>query len=436
MRGAWIRRYGRALTLGLAVVVLGLLAGAAGSGDMDRLLLHAESLDGTVLASQGADTLFNPASVIKVGTSLWALERLGPEHRYETIFGIRGTLDSRSGVVTGDLVVVGGADPDLQAENVILVARELNRLGARQVRGDIVVCGSLMVGWEHGVAGRLEEPEQRAEMMAGRLRTALDPARWDQSTRAAWQAMCARRGWDAEAPPAVTVTGGPRLERLGSLTPMVRHRSNPLPELLKRFNTYSNNDIIRVADDLGGVARLEAFLRQRLSAPAEELQLETASGEERNRITPRLVVRLMRAFVRSAAALGLQPEDLLPVPGCDPGPLGRMFPGLASGRFAGAVACKSGTLRSQDGEVAALAGVFASTEHPTVLFCVAVPRAGSSLRHWRRIEQSWLQALLDRAKAVRPEGCTAGPVFSDTDALVEQITPVEPVLGVAPAAQP
>jgi hypothetical protein len=49
--------------LGLAMLVLlGLVVAAAGTSDMERLLFQAESLDGTVLASKGADSLFNPAS--------------------------------------------------------------------------------------------------------------------------------------------------------------------------------------------------------------------------------------------------------------------------------------------------------------------------------------------------------------------------------------
>ncbi|RLE20856.1 MAG: hypothetical protein DRJ65_17330, partial [Acidobacteria bacterium] len=51
------------------VVALG-VAGWGGTADQS-LLFHAESLGGDeVVASQGADQPFNPASVIKVATSL------------------------------------------------------------------------------------------------------------------------------------------------------------------------------------------------------------------------------------------------------------------------------------------------------------------------------------------------------------------------------
>mgnify|MGYP001594329485 CR=1 FL=1 len=58
-------------------------------------LWHAELDDGTVIASRGADTLFNPASVVKVATSLWALEKLGPDFTFSTRFALVGTLKEK-----------------------------------------------------------------------------------------------------------------------------------------------------------------------------------------------------------------------------------------------------------------------------------------------------------------------------------------------------
>ena len=94
-------------------------------------------------------------------------------------------------------------------------------------------------------------------------------------------------------------------------TPVVVHRSNPLPVLLRRFNVYSNNDIIRVAVNLGGPGGLEAFLEQRLALSPEQMEIETASGEKVNRLTARTGVRLMRAFVETAGKMGLAPWSCL-----------------------------------------------------------------------------------------------------------------------------
>jgi len=103
--------------LGVSVILVA-IAGASSAADRDQLLYHAETLKGEVLQSQSADTPFNPASLVKVGTSLWALESLGPEHRYRTVFGIDGEWDKKTGRLVGSLVVQGWGDPDMQPENV------------------------------------------------------------------------------------------------------------------------------------------------------------------------------------------------------------------------------------------------------------------------------------------------------------------------------
>ena len=116
-------------------IMLAFAAIGASAADRDQLLYHAETLKGTVLQSQSADTPFNPASLVKVGTSLWALESLGPEHRYRTVFGIDGEWDKQTGRLVGSLVVQGWGDPDMQPENVFLIARQLNKLRLFRVEG-------------------------------------------------------------------------------------------------------------------------------------------------------------------------------------------------------------------------------------------------------------------------------------------------------------
>jgi D-alanyl-D-alanine carboxypeptidase/D-alanyl-D-alanine-endopeptidase (penicillin-binding protein 4) len=405
----------------VVVVVLWLIGGAASAADRDQLLFHAETLEGKVLASQGADTPLNPASLVKVGTTLWALESLGAEHRYRTVFGIDGEWDKRTGRLVGSLVVQGWGDPDFQPENVFLVARLLNQLRLFRVEGWLRIDGDFWIGWENGVANRLPDPEDRAQRMGRRLRTVLDPHRWDESTRAAWEAMCERRGWKASDPPRVEIVGSTQPGAPGDWTPVVVHRSNLLPVLLRRFDVYSNNDIIRVAENLGGPAALEAFLERRLELAPRALELETASGEERNRLTPRTGVRLMRAFVQTAGKLGLAPADLLPVIGCDPGSTDRKFPKLALPERAGSVVVKTGTLINTDGGVAVVGGVFSTPANEIVLFCIGARRTGWKEPHWRGLQQSWLLDLIDQAGGAVQRPCGEKLPFSDTYAEVEWV---------------
>jgi len=361
-----------------------------------RLVWYAEDRDGGEVASQGADDPINPASVVKVATSLWALERLGPEFRYETRCFARGSVDRSRGVLDGDLVVQGSGDPDFHAENAFLLAAALNQAGVREVRGALVVNRSFWMGWENGSAGTEPDPFKRGMGMAARLKQALDPRRWNPSIRRTWHDFAARRGLNRNAPPRVVVRGGVGVDgesRGGEL--LVVHRSKPLLAALRRFNCFSNNDIERVAAGLGPVAELVGLLAVRCGLPADAIQLETASGLGTNRLSPRVVVRLLHEFRHTCERLGVPLEAVLPVGGCDGGTVTRFFPLLSTGEFAASVVGKTGTLTSTDGGVAVLAG-FAGTAKGEVAFCVAVPQAGGRLKAARAAQERWVMDLIAR----------------------------------------
>jgi len=399
-----------------ATIALVAAATMVTASDAERLHFLAVSEDGTVLASQHASVPVNPASVVKVGTSLWALDRLGAKHRWETAFAWTGDWDRSAGVLRGDLVVVGSGDPDLQWENAFLVARELNRLGLRRVDGRLRVEGVLWFGWEQGVEKRLVDPLARGRRMGARLVASLDSERWTRSHVNTWEALCERRGWDPVPRPSVRITGGVEVGAGGEATPLLIHRSNPLPIMLRRFNVYSNNDIVRIADNLGTVAGLEAFLRDRLAASPGEIELTTASGERRNRMTVRHMVDLLAALRDEAVEHRLELADLLPVIGCDPGSTRRMFPALAAPPLAGSVVCKTGTLTTTDDGVAVLVGAFTGADGGRIIFAVAAPAAGKRLQSWRQVEQRWLLSLMDARGGAVPAPCPGELPFSDAQA--------------------
>ncbi len=419
-----MRRLGRFLSprvVAVALLILVAIPGAA--ADRDRLLYHAETLDGRVLASHGADVLFNPASVVKVGTSLWALERYGPEHRFRTVFGVSGSWNKTAGRLDGELVVEGWGDPDFQVENAFLVARRLNEIGLKKVDGGLSVGGTFWIGWENGVERRAVVPRDRVDVMGRRLRAALDPRRWDATTRASWQEFCARRGWDPTYPPRVEIAGTVRPGVPESWTPVVLHLSNPLPVVLRRFDVYSNNDIVRIAEVLGGAEELEAFLELRLHASPQEVDISTASGERHNAMTARTAVGLLRVFAETLAGFGSSPQDVLPVIGCDPGSTKRKFPRLAGPQHAGSIAVKTGTLTTTDGGVAVLAGYFQSAAGEMVLFCIAAPGSGQQELHWRSLQQAWLLDLMTATGGAVQRPCGSELPFSDAFAEVDWVTP-------------
>ncbi len=110
-----------------------------------RVGIHVvQASDGMPVYSRDADRLLMPASNQKILTSLAALHRFGPTHRFPTRIRSPRKLDAE-GVVPA-LVVEGGGDPVMNSEDWWRLAAELQRAGLRGVEGDLRVDDSLFDG--------------------------------------------------------------------------------------------------------------------------------------------------------------------------------------------------------------------------------------------------------------------------------------------------
>ena len=83
-----------------------------------------------VLVEHDADTLLNPASNVKLVTTLAALSILKPDYRFKTEYYIDGD---------GDLIVKGYGDPSITNERLMHVARALELRGIKEIKGDIIL---------------------------------------------------------------------------------------------------------------------------------------------------------------------------------------------------------------------------------------------------------------------------------------------------------
>ncbi|MEN6525063.1 MAG: D-alanyl-D-alanine carboxypeptidase [Candidatus Polarisedimenticolia bacterium] len=376
------------------------------------LVWHVETEAGAEVDGRLSDEPINPASVTKAATTLWALERLGPDHRFETRILAAHGATVRAGELQGDLVVEGTGDPDFRPENAMLVALKLNELGIKRIHGALVVNRRFWIGWENGSQGRDPDPAKRALTMNARLRQALDPGRWNGLMRRSWVELAAARGLDAQRPPKVVVAGGSRESaRVGGRLLAV-HRSRTLRATLHELNCYSNNDIERIGESLGDGPELTSFLQERWRLPAGTIQFQTASGLGENRISPRLVVGLMRDLEQTCRRMGMELEDVLPAVGCDPGTVAHFFGMIAAAPETAAVVGKTGTLTATDGGVSVFAGVIRAKEG-NFYFCVGEPRAAGRLRRARWKEEQFVLDLLAKhggavGRACRAPGAAAG----------------------------
>ena len=96
-----------------------------------------EVATGRVLEQVNADVAVPPASVVKTLTALYALDRLGPQHRFVTRVMAVGRL--AGGRLDGNLVLVGGGDPTLDTDRLGDLVAALARKGVRQITGQFLV---------------------------------------------------------------------------------------------------------------------------------------------------------------------------------------------------------------------------------------------------------------------------------------------------------
>ncbi|WP_373046446.1 D-alanyl-D-alanine carboxypeptidase/D-alanyl-D-alanine-endopeptidase [Vulgatibacter sp.] len=142
-----------------------------------------------------ADELLNPASNMKILTTVAALSRLGPGFRYATEFYV--DQEPVGGVVQGNLYVRGKGDPSLDTERLYRIVRQLRLLGLLEVKGSIVVDDTWFdpqydgPGWEQDDSDRpymagagavslnfnaVAVHVHPAEKVGARARVELDPA--------------------------------------------------------------------------------------------------------------------------------------------------------------------------------------------------------------------------------------------------------------------
>lgn len=93
--------------------------------------------DGATLLSHGAEHSLQPASTMKLLTTLVALDRLGPSYRGHTQLRTNGSIEEH--VLRGDLVLHGGADADLGWEALQEMLQTLRHRGIQVIAGDLLL---------------------------------------------------------------------------------------------------------------------------------------------------------------------------------------------------------------------------------------------------------------------------------------------------------
>jgi D-alanyl-D-alanine carboxypeptidase/D-alanyl-D-alanine-endopeptidase (penicillin-binding protein 4) len=325
----------------------------------DQHGVYVETLEGAEpIAALNDQAIFNPASLIKLATSLAALDQLGANYRFRTELRAGGDLDDpRTGELAGDLIVVSGGDPSFSLPDARDVGDGLRRLGIRRVSGSLVVIGAFTCNHNSQTA-------VSAGVFRRHCRLPIHGA-----TR-------------YESPPSGGAPG-----RL-----LLAIESDTLIRILQEQNAHSVNAMADMLGHyIGGPEAVKRFLVERLRLPAEAIYLTHASGLDVNRLTPRAMVKVLRALVRYLSEQGYAPESVMPVAGIDAGTLRDRF---ADEEFAGSVIAKTGTLHDTDGGVAALAGIALTRGRGPLLFAICDMAEGRQVLRLRRLQDEFLKELM------------------------------------------
>lgn len=342
---------------------------------------------------QGTEPL-PAASLTKVATSLAALKTWGPDHQFETLVSATGPI--QNGVLQGDLVIQGNNDPFFVWEEAIALGNALNRLGLRQVTGNLIITGNFAMNYEVNpqVAGAF-------------LKQALNSQQWSAEITAQHQTLPT-----GTPKPQVAIAGSVQVATLPipKQIALLRHQSLPLAQILKQMNIYSNNAMAEMlAASVGGEQVVAQLASQSAGFPRHEIQLINGSGlGPENRISPRAICAMFMAIEAYLRPRNMTIADLFPISGRDVGTLiDRTIPTTA--------VVKTGTLWN----VSSLAGALPTRDRGLVWF--AIINRGEDLDGLRHRQDGLLQNLVQKwgvsptvAAAIAPSTATQRPDTSNS----------------------
>lgn len=338
----------------------------------------------TLLANYQGTVPLPAASITKIATSLAALETFGPDHQFITLIGATGTVEN--GVLQGDLVIQGGADPFFIWEEAITLGNLLNQMGIQQVAGNLIITGKFYMNFE-------SDPFKSGTL----LKQGLNAQLWNAEAQNQYQTLSPNT-----PKPQVAIAGSVQVSPTppSNVQPLIHHDSFPLAELLKKMNQYSNNKMAEMlANSVGGANMVAQKAAAAASVPQAEITLVNGSGlSDQNKISPRAASGLFLAIARYLQAYNMTLGDILAIVGQDEGILNeRPLPSFAI--------VKSGSLNN----VSALGGVLPTQDKGIIWF--SIMNMGYNLEGFREQQEALLQGFVNQWGTVQalPETLQPNP---------------------------
>lgn len=325
-----------------------------------------ESSQGEVLMENSADTVFNPASNVKLAVALAVLNVYKANYRFKTQVYTDGTFDRATGTINGNLIVTG-SDPSLQYEHAMAIADALNKIGVQKVTGDLMVSPTFTINYTP------------SSLRSGVVfYDTLDATRRSAAAVNSWHNYLKVSSPNQPRPiPSVAVMGAVVADILPTnLKLLATHESSPLKDILKACLSYSNNFLAeRLGNSVGGPGGVQNIVHREAKIPFEEFQIASSSGLGINRVTPRAMMKIFRALHNEMARSKISPTDIMPVAGIDEGTLKNRFTDFNT---RGSVIGKTGTLPQTDSGASSLVGQMATAKGEILFFVIFNQRGNVS----------------------------------------------------------
>ncbi|WP_310489790.1 D-alanyl-D-alanine carboxypeptidase [Chamaesiphon sp. VAR_69_metabat_338] len=334
--------------------------------------------DGNLLIDRHGTTPVSAASLTKTATSLAAITTWGLDKQFDTIVSANGTISQ--GTLTGDLVVRGGGDPLFVWEDALSLAQSLNQLGIDRVSGNLIVVDKFHMNYK-------ADPQQAGDLLKRALTGINLPPELLKTDFKDVNLV------KLPTAPIETVTKLPKVNIAGrviiasetptGITPLIRHQSLPLIDIVRQMNIYSNNEIAQIlADSVGGADRVMQIAATTANFPAAEIQLINGSGlGVQNRLSPRAICQIFRTLHQKLQAANSNLADIFPVAGAE------YIGTLKERHLPVGTTIKTGTLN----EVSALGGVLPTRDRGLVWFVIV--NQGSQIAKLRQQQDTLLQSL-------------------------------------------
>lgn len=341
--------------------------------------MKADSQGKVIEGDDNKDERFPLASISKVVTTLWALEKLGPDYRYTTKLHI-----TKVGNDTYDVHIEGSRDPIFGRNASYFLISELNKknVDVRKIE-NLTFDENFLMDWLSEESPRIggntpyyDTIEKQAEAVRRSLindfSTAIRKDMYDSlRTKAAKigvqmienPTLNVRR---VEFKPKHTFS---KMEGTHTLI----YNSAPLRTILKRMNNQSNN---YVADhlywNLGGTTEFNKFVKNSLSLSTKEIEFYIGSGNNAdyiyspdkplyNEATCETMVKVLYRMNDLLGQSGYALSEVMAVAGIDQNSTVAGY----SGNFEGSTIAKTGSVN----KAKTLAGTV-STKNGVIYFAV------------------------------------------------------------------